>query len=175
MKKSMICIAAVLSLSLAGCEPGSGQSTSTSNAVSVENNQKRLMAAYPAPQLQRSQERENLIKRLNRLNLDNKVSMIYLISQGQVMATFPIKGKATSLNAFLMAGERVIFDGGSVGGGNIATEQPDYDGAYGKNDDGIFFFTADTDAYVEWKGDYMYTDQPMVNLGVQPRLTREVK
>ena len=37
---------------------------------------------------------------------------------------------------------------------------PDVDGSYGENDSGIFFFTVDGN-YVEWTGDYLYSDIPV--------------
>lgn len=52
-------------------------------------------------------------------------------------------------------------------------EQPDYDGAYGKNAEGIFFFTADSNAYVEWAGDYLFSDQPL-RLNQEPMMVRNV-
>ena len=41
------------------------------------------------------------------------------------------------------------------------------------NTDGIFFFTTEG-AYVEWKGDYMMSDQPL-KLTTTPELVREIK
>ena len=35
----------------------------------------------------------------------------------------------------------------------------DIDGSYGSNDSGIFFFTTDG-KYIEWTGDYLYSDMP---------------
>ena len=35
----------------------------------------------------------------------------------------------------------------------------DVDGSYGENDSGIFFFTTDG-KYIEWNGDYLYSDIP---------------
>lgn len=160
-------------LLLAGCEP-SVPDTSRQNARAVEDNQKRLQAAIPAPTLQTSIERKNLVRRLERLNTENMSGYIYLISRGSVVSFYPIRGKPTSLNAYLMAGERIVYDPGQGGGGNLTIEQPDYDGAYGKNADGIFFFTADTDAYVEWYGEYLFSDQPL-RLSQQPLMVREVK
>jgi hypothetical protein len=52
-------------------------------------------------------------------------------------------------------------------------EAPDLDGTYGENVDGIFFFTTEG-AYVEWKGEYLMSDQPL-KLTTQPELFREVK
>lgn len=36
---------------------------------------------------------------------------------------------------------------------------PDVDGSYGENDNGIFFFTVDG-KYIEWTGEYLYSDIP---------------
>lgn len=157
---------------LAACEPT--DNTTTRNAKAVENNQQRLMTAIPSPQLQTSLERQNLVERLERLNQQNMSGFIYLLSYGRVVASYPIRGKVTSLNAYLMAGEAPQRF--SVGGGyeTIMVEQPDYDGAYGENDGGIFFFTADTGAYVEWAGDYLFSDQPL-KLNQEPMMVREVK
>ena len=167
----LVGLTAAFALSLAACEPAK-TSTAEQNARQVENNQQRLQNVQPAPVLDHSLERENLIERLKRLNAQNMAGYIYLISQGTVIASYPVKGKATSLNAYLMAAEKLIRDGGSTGGGNITIEQPDYDGAYGKNADGIFFFTADG-VYVEWAGDYLFSDQPL-KLNTEPRLERQV-
>ncbi|QGZ14184.1 hypothetical protein PP940_gp178 [Rhizobium phage RL2RES] len=171
MKLKFVCFTALLVL--AGCEPAT-PNTAKQNSAQVEDNQQRLQTAQPAPRIDVSAERKNLIKRLKRLNSENMNGYINLISMGRVVASFPVNGKATSLNSYLMAGEAIVWDRGDMGGGNIAMEQPDYDGAYGQNSDGIFFFTADTDAYVEWHGDYLYSDQAL-SLNGQPLMTREVK
>lgn len=175
MKLFAIFIAAAMSVFLAGCNEVSS-STTQKNAQQVENNQQRLQAAQPAPRLDVSLERKNLVERLERLNKQNMSGYIYLLSQGSVVASYPIRGKVTSLNAYLMALEAPQNDprSGYVSGlPSIMVEQPDYDGAYGKNDDGIFFFTADTNAYVEWKGQYLFSDQPL-KLSQQPLMVRQV-
>lgn len=92
---------------------------------------------------------------------------IYLVSYGSVMAFYPVSGKVTSLNSYLLSSER------STGSG-YAIEQADIDGAYGENADGVFFFTADTDAYVEWKGEYLWSDQCLAP-SQQPQLVRELQ
>ncbi|QIG69789.1 hypothetical protein EVB81_220 [Rhizobium phage RHph_I46] len=160
---------------LAACEP-SQPSTTSQNAKAVEGNQQRLQTAQPAPRIDVSIERRNLIERLKRLNTENMNGYIYLISMGRVVAQYPTNGKPTSLNSYLMAAEapqsdpNTSFDNRQ----SIMVEQPDYDGAYGQNSDGIFFFTADSNAYVEWHGEYIFSDQPL-SLNGQPLMTREVK
>lgn len=161
-----------LLLLVAGCEPGQPNSTQQ-NAKTVEDNQQRLMKAIPAPRLDTSLERKNLVERLQRVNQQNMSGFIYLLSYGRVVASYPIRGKVTSLNAYLMAGEAPQSFGYGDGLNVVTIEQPDYDGAYGKNDDGVFFFTADTDAYVEWKGEYLFSDQPL-KLGQEPLMVRQV-
>jgi hypothetical protein len=49
---------------------------------------------------------------------------------------------------------------------------PDLDGTYGENVEGIFFFTTEG-AYVEWKGEYMMSDQPL-KLSTPPELVRQI-
>lgn len=169
-------IAAVVAcLTLAACEPAKPNSTEI-NARAVEGNQQRLQSAIPAPQLQTSLERQNLVERLQRINQQNMSGFIYLLSYGRVVASYPIRGKVTSLNAFLMAGEAPMRDpvGTMDGRQSLMVEQPDYDGAYGKNAEGIFFFTADSNAYVEWVGDYLFSDQPL-RLNQEPLMIRSVE
>lgn len=44
--------------------------------------------------------------------------------------------------------------------GSVYTQEiPGIDGAYGSNIAGIFFFTADS-KYIEWTGDFLYSDIP---------------
>ncbi|WLR90926.1 hypothetical protein [Shinella zoogloeoides] len=157
---------------LAGCEPAEPTSTQR-NAAQVESNQQRLMSAIPNPRLETSLERKNLVERLERINQQNMSGYIYLLSYGNVVAEYPIRGKVTSLKSYLMAGDAPQKF--SVGGTTVLemVEQPDYDGAYGENTEGIFFFTADTNAYVEWHGDYLFSDQPL-RLSQRPMMVRNV-
>lgn len=116
-----------------------------------------------------SQEKINLCERAKRINVQNMTSCIALFTQnGALVAFHPVKGKVTSLNSYLLPGDEVV-GGGTPG--YAVKEAPDIDGAYGKNADGIFFFTADTDSYVEWQGDYYWSDQCLAP-SVQPLLVQ---
>lgn len=124
---------------------------------STETNQQRLVAATPLPALTQSLERQNLTRRLQRVNQAHLTSYIYLISQtGKVMAFYTVDGKVTSLNSYLTPETRPA----RYGEGVAEIEVPDLDGAYGKNSDGVFFFTTEG-VYVEWHGDYLWSDQPL--------------
>lgn len=167
-----VLIVAPLLLASGECQGPVPEAQQTERAA-VASNQKRLIQDIPPPVLETSLERKNLVERLKRINAPTMTGCVYLISYGQVVAFYPVKGKVTSLNAYLMGAETVEYHG-DTSGGNIALEQPDFDGAYGKNADGVFFFTAETNSYVEWAGDYLFTDQ-CLTVNIQPQLTRQVK
>lgn len=163
-----------------GCELESTATNSYSNdAADVEKTQQRVQDAVPIPKITTSAERKNISARATLFDNENKTTYIYLVSFGKVMAFYPVKGKVSSLNSFLTPLDKLVkYDGSACNYTNsnycYVVSAPDIDGAYGENADGIFFFTADTGAYVEWKGDYMVSDQPLL-LTTQPELTREIK
>ncbi len=154
----------------------------------TEENQRGLIATQPPPTLKSSLERANLIRRTNLWNDESKVSYIYLISFGKVMAFYTIKGKVSSVNSQLTNTDQLTWKcvkadgtyddngycnsfGENVVSGSIPS--PSEDGSYGTNGDGIFFFTTEG-TYVEWSGEYMLADQPL-KLSTQPELVREIK
>jgi len=145
----------------------------------TEDQQGRLIKATPPPQLKHSLERENLSKRLTRFNQPSKISYIYLIDFGKVMAYYTIKGKVSSVNSKLTTGEQLVkapyydADGGPGGNLSLVVESPQLDGSYGTNGDAIFFFTTE-DVYVEWSGRYMLCDEPL-QLSTPPTLVMEIK
>lgn len=150
--------------------------TSGQEAKMTESNQARLLKTSPPPQLDKSLERENLIRRLDLLNDENKIFYIYLVSYGKVMAEYVAKGKVSSVNSKLTTQEQIVKDPytSTMDGRNgKVVESPDLDGSYGSNGDAIFFFTS-SGAYVEWAGEYMVSDFPM-KLTTPPELIREIK
>ena len=150
--------------------------TSGQEAAITESNQARLLLASPPPQLSNSLERENLIRRLELLNDENKIFYIYLVSYGKVMAEYVAKGKVSSVNSKLTTQEQIVRDpftysGSSERAGKVV-ESPDLDGSYGTNGNAILFFTSDG-AYVEWSGEFMVSDFPL-KLTTPPELIREI-
>jgi len=146
--------------------------------------QKDLVASIPVPNLTTSSERKNVARRAEIFNNEEKISYIYLVSYGKVMAFFTVQGKVSSLRSYMTPTDKMVF-----GNGNNCTEgdqwgssddsadcyvidAPDIDGTYGENVEGIFFFTTEG-AYVEWKGEYMMSDQPL-KLSTQPELVRVI-
>ena len=82
--------------------------TSAEEAAFTETNQARLAKSNPAPSLDSSLERQNLIDRLELLNNQNKIFYVYLVSYGKVMAEYTAKGKISSVNSKLTTQEQVI-------------------------------------------------------------------
>jgi hypothetical protein len=143
----------------------------------TKQNHDHLFKVQPPPKIDKSQERRNLIKRLERFNSDDKLGYIYLINFGKVMAFHTVQGKLSSLNSHLSSPHQIVTNsygfGDSYGENDNVIEAPDLDGTYGENDDGVFWFDAE-DNYHEWHGDYHYSDAPM-KMSTPPVLVKEVK
>lgn len=151
-------------------------------AQTVTDNQKKLEAAVPLPQLDNSLERANISKRLTLFSDPAKISYIYLTSYGKVMAFYTVKGKITSGSKRLTAQSVSVEDCGNIflvghstscSGATGTVEQPELDGTYGSSAPYIFFWTTDG-TYVQWNGEYMLADQPL-KLSTQPELIRSIK
>lgn len=170
MKKVLMTLSAVALLAVfTACEIGSGGTMTEANKA-VESTQRGLEQAVPIPQITNSTTRQAVAERAKVFDVPNKTTYVYLVSFGKVMAFYPVKGQVVSLRSYLAPVERITNSSGRPcsentiscsGGDGYVTETPDIDGTYGENIDGIFFFTADTNAYVEWKGDYLVSDQPL--------------
>lgn len=167
--KSFLIIAAMPIVMLAQANGCNGQKEHAPKSIQkelakTEAQQNVHLKTTPPPTIQTSQERKNLIERLKRFNTDSKVSYIYLVNYGKVMAFYTVKGKVSSVNSLLTQPSQPVWerrrhgDGGSIAG--VTIPSPDLDGSYGSNGDAIFFFTTDG-AYVEWRGDYMLCDKPL--------------
>lgn len=151
----LLALAATMSLSLVACIDGPGSAAQTTREA-AETNQRNLLSSSPVPILQRSEERENLIKRATRLNQQNMTGCVSIFAQGQLLYQGVVDGKVSSLNSYLLPSDDLQWN--SYGMATI--EAADIDGAYGENADGVFFFNADSDAYIEAAGvAYIYTDQ----------------
>jgi hypothetical protein len=174
MKKQFILAIPILVcvLLVTGCTiEGDSYSNDTSK---VEATQKRVQQSVPIPEIATSAERKNISARAVLFDNENKITYIYLINYGKIMAFFTVQGKVSSLNSYLTPLDKVLDDpNGDLSAGSVVVSAPDIDGAYGENADGIFFFTTEG-AYVEWKGDYMVSDQPL-KLTQQVELIREIK
>lgn len=160
MKSMMLGVVAVIAMSLAACSYTPAQPSARQQAdQAAASNQLTLTTAVPIPVLKTSLERQNLAERAKFLNNQAFVSCVYLYAEnGSMVAFYPVKYKVSSLNSYMLPGDTADWrQKGTDGIAAITVESPDIDGAYGQNADGVFFFTADTNEYVEWHGDYLYT------------------
>ena len=142
----------------------------------TQNVANKLVNNQPTPtDIEYSLERYNLIRRAYWVNgmrekaatlpcpIDKPLGYIVLFSgSGAVVGRFVVDGKVSSLNSYLTPDSEKYeqeygTDGYSVGDGNDWLA--DVDGSYGSNVEGIFFFTPDG-RYIEWTGDYLYSDIP---------------
>lgn len=154
----------------ASCDSATGQAQSQQQTAA--DTLAKLISQVPAPQLENSLERQNISKRLTTFSDPAKISYIYLINYGRVMAYYVVKGKITSGGKRLTPSQQTV-DGGCNNGCQNVVDAPELDGTYGASNSYIFFWTTDG-IYVQWSGDYMLTDQPM-HLASQPELVRNVK
>lgn len=156
--------ASAISIALAGCSDIQAQpSARVTEQQAAQAQQQKFNISNPIPILPMSQERENLVKRAERINVQNMTGCANVFQAGVLIASYVVAGKVSSLNSYLLSGEQVIRDPHSNQYGNttLVVEQPDIDGAYGSNAEGVFFFTADTNAYTEIIGDstVVYSDE----------------
>ena len=158
----------------AGCDTKTtttttGTKADTSTQINVAG---KLSANQPTPNdIEYSLERYNLIRRAYWVNgqrekantlvceIEKPLGYIVLFSGNTVVGRFVVDGKVSSLNSFLTPDSEYyeINYGGT--GTRVNKWLADVDGSYGENDSGIFFFTPDG-KYVEWSGDYLYSDIP---------------
>lgn len=152
------------------CDSATNQKAAEQETVSATL--ARLANAVPAPRLDNSLERANISKRLTSFADPAKISYIYLVNYGKVMAFYTVKGKITSGQKRLTSPDQLVDDSYYQSGQHIV-QAPELDGTYGQSSPYIFFWTTDG-TYVQWSGDYMLADQPL-QLTTSPELVRTVK
>lgn len=132
----------------------------------------KLQSNQPTPtDINYSLERYNLIKRAYWVNgnrekanalpceIEKPLGYIVLFDKGVVFGKFVVDGKVSSLNSYLTP-DTEYYDVDYAGDSSYYNEWlADVDGSYGENDNGIFFFTTDG-KYIEWTGEYLYSDIP---------------
>lgn len=174
MRSFMVIASMCVLLVTVGCDDDRKDNTQRLEQNLTEEQQEVHLKAVPMPQLKTSQERKNLVRRLETFNTEDKVSYIYLVNYGKVMAFYTVKGKVSSVNSLLTTPDQIVDQWhGGHGYQSHVVSSPDLDGSYGTNGDAIFFFTTDG-TYVEWKGDYMLCDKPL-KLSTPPQMVIEVK
>lgn len=174
-KKSIFIMTICAICFLTSCQVDNSSVSAITDIKDTKQIANRLSAAQPTPtDIDYSLERYNLIRRAYWVNgqrekantlpceIEKPLGYVVLFSGNVAVGNFVVDGKVSSLNSFLTPDseyyEQEYYNGGSsVGNGNHWLA--DVDGSYGQNDSGIFFFTPDG-KYIEWSGDYLYSDIP---------------
>lgn len=176
MKKKTIILVitlALISIFLTGCE----MDETTVSGTTVDTNTTKQIAdslanRQPTPtDIEYSLERYNLIRRAYWVNgqrekanmvvcsVERPLGYIVLFAGNTVVSSFIVDGKVSSLNSYLSPDSEYYE---LAYGGNYREYNKwlaDVDGSYGENDNGIFFFTPNGN-YIEWTGEYLYSDIP---------------
>lgn len=180
MKKriALVMVLVMVMLLFTGCEYETEAAGGTKQDIAqTQRNAQGLAQRQPTPtDIEYSLERYNLIRRAYWVNgmrerantlpceIEKPLGYIILFSGNATVGSFVVDGKVSSLNSYLTPDsewyEQEYFgDGDSYRGANDWLA--DVDGSYGENDSGIFFFTPDG-KYIEWSGDYLYSDIPLM-------------
>ena len=173
MKKAILIIVvmALAVVMLSGCELSAESSTSMDKqaTIAIANN---LSGNQPTPtDIDYSLERYNLIRRTYWVNgmreranavtcpVKKPLGYIVLFAGNTVAGRFVVDGKVSSLNSYLTPDSEYYEL--NYGGSAWKTNEwlADVDGSYGENDNGVFFFTPNGN-YIEWTGEYLYSDIP---------------
>jgi hypothetical protein len=131
-----------------------------------------LIRNQPSPtDFDYSLERYNLIKRAYWVNGERDKAralpcpikdmplgyVVLLTNNGAVIGQFTVAGKITALSKWLSPTSEKY----SMGSG-YNNWLADESGTYGDELDGIFFFTAGDDQYIQYSGNYLYSDVPFL-------------
>lgn len=176
MKKVVKILLVIVAITMAlivlvGCEDVDNNKGSIEDVKNTKESANTLANNQPTPtDIYYSLERYNLIRRAYWVNgqrekantlvceIQKPLGYIVLFSGNVVVGSFVVDGKVSSLNSFLTPdSEYYEYSAGDYSAKNKWLA--DVDGSYGQNDNGIFFFTPDG-KYIEWSGDYLYSDIP---------------
>ena len=174
MKKkiAIIMVLIVCAFVLSSCHIGTSASDSAKDQSATKEIANNLSGNQPTPtDINYSLERYNLIRRAYWVNgmrekaknvacsVKKPLGYIVLFAGNTVAGRFVVDGKVSSLNSYLTPDSEYyeLNYGGSYRAENAWLA--DVDGSYGENDNGIFFFTPNGN-YIEWTGEYMYSDIP---------------
>ena len=156
---SLIVVIALALLVLTGCSDTptvSGTKADVQAQMAVANSLERYNLIRRAYWVNGQREKANALM----CAVEKPLGYIVLFAGNTVVGNFVVDGKVTSLNSFLSPdSEYYEYLGGDFRAYNKWLA--DVDGSYGENDDGIFFFTPDG-KYIEWTGEYLYSDIPFI-------------
>lgn len=150
---------AVLALSLTACDIEA--SSRDVNMRQQEDVMTRATKAVPVPQVNNFLAREAVAKQVKRLDEKGKLFYVYVTTpMGQIMGYYVSNTRPVATCSLLTPPEE---QEGNGNGANVM-KTPGLGGTYSPNPScgGVFFFDAETDAYIEISGlSYFVSDQPL--------------
>jgi hypothetical protein len=161
MRKFLIAITIPFALLLAGCvesSPPSARDTQARAAAEAANS-----ISFTA-----NAEIDNIKRRLELTSDPGRIGFIVLLNEsGQPVMYTSVRGKITSSGKRLTNPTRINRYEGNNGSVSVAVgPAPSDEGTWGSSDPYIYFWTIGGQ-YIQWSGEYLYSDQP-IRLSVQP-------
>lgn len=159
--KRLILVAA-LAVGLTACNDPQGvvgNHTAFDEQVHTEQNQSRLLAKQPPPDIDWSLERDNLTKRFKLQNDRAVMFYMYVFIEGvadpigyyQVNKVSSVDSQLTNTSQIVRIGDNSIYE---------VIPSPAEDGSYGTNGSGVFGFTPE-DIYIEHNMHYIVSSVPL--------------
>lgn len=146
------------------CESRTENTSAIDEQTKTEQNQRDLNAIQPAPKIEWSLERDNLIKRFILQNDRSVVFFMYVFIEGvaEPIGYYQVN-KVSSVNSQLTNTEQIVTYSSpnhSDGWGQHVLPSPAEDGSYGTNGDAVFGFTPE-EIYIEHNMHYMVSTVPL--------------
>lgn len=159
MKSLLISGALCAAIALAGCDYV--RDSVTPDKRDVESS-KAHAAAQSVNFSAGNAERDNILNRSKLVAQPDLLGYVVLITYGQPVAYFQVKGKVTSCGKRLETPvKEYSIEGDSGYRQGALGPAPSYDGTFGDTaPDCVFFYTINGQ-YVQWNDVFVYSDQPL--------------
>jgi hypothetical protein len=139
----------------------------TLGACGYDDDFERRQQQVEEAQKKNTLEKQNLQRKLDLEEDPNRIGYVYLVSFGDPIGYYTIKGKVSANGSQLEPEDQLLQP--YSGGERYVVDGPQDDGTYGEGDPGIFFFTTE-DTMVVTSMDYFYSSQPIPNTIKVPKL-----
>ena len=142
---------------------GCGQSPPTAKDIQAKRGEQL------ANQIQFSEnaEQDNIVRRLKLTANPGQIGFVILLnSAGQPIWYGSVKGKITSSGKRLTSPEKDWGDSPTSTPLGTMGPAPSDEGTWGSSDTYVYFWTTDGQ-YMQWSGDYLYSDKPF-RLKIEP-------
>lgn len=150
--KYIAAVAALIAM-VAGCDQATQDSATTKESRSRDRGYAALVANDPAHQMSYSPTRKTINFWIDTWNKPGQLAYTYLQNaNGDIIGYYVLQGPPVSMCAALTPTQKINYDGGSDGGGNVITNAPSVDGVYysGGQCNEYYGKDATSGAYIEY-------------------------